>query len=182
MSPFSPINSIADLRDLARRRLPRALFDYIDRGSYDQLTLARNRADFDELELRQRVMVDVSRLSLDTMVLGERWNMPFGIAPTGLTGLFHRDGEIRAARAAHAAGVPFCLSTMSICAIEDVRAATPGDALVPVVLHARPLVHRSLDGAGASGALSRARAHARSAAAGAAAARSQRTASRFRRG
>jgi L-lactate dehydrogenase (cytochrome) len=121
-----PINSIADLRELTRRRLPRALFDYIDRGSYDEYTLAQNRADFDELQLRQRVMVDVSRLSLDTTVLGERWNMPFAIAPTGLTGLFHRDGEIRAARAAHAAGVPFCLSTMSICSIEDVRAATDG--------------------------------------------------------
>jgi L-lactate dehydrogenase (cytochrome) len=120
------INSIADLRELTRRRLPRALFDYIDRGSYDEHTLARNRADFDQLELRQRVMLDVSRVSLDTTVLGQRWNLPFGIAPTGLTGLFHRDGEIRAARAAHAAGVPFCLSTMSICSIEDVRAATDG--------------------------------------------------------
>ncbi len=119
-------NSIADLRELARRRLPRALFDYIDRGSYDEHTLLRNRADFDALLLRQRVMRDVSSLSLETTVLGERWRMPFAIAPTGLTGLFHRDGEIRAARAAHAAGVPFCLSTMSICAIEDVRAATTG--------------------------------------------------------
>jgi len=118
------INSIADLRELARRRLPRALFDYIDRGSYDELTLLRNRADFDAVLLRQRVMTDVSRLSLETTVLGERWRMPLGIAPTGLTGLFHRDGEIRAARAAHAAGVPFCLSTMSICSIEDVRAAS----------------------------------------------------------
>jgi L-lactate dehydrogenase (cytochrome) len=119
-------NSIADLRELARRRLPRALFDYIDRGSYDEHTLLRNRADFDALLLRQRVMRDVSSLSLETTVLGERWRMPFAIAPTGLTGLFHRDGEIRAARAAHAAGVPFCLSTMSICSIEDVRAATTG--------------------------------------------------------
>jgi L-lactate dehydrogenase (cytochrome) len=119
-------SSIADLRELARRRLPRALFDYIDRGSYDELTLTRNRADFDSILLRQRVMRDVSTLSLETTVLGERWPMPFAIAPTGLTGLFHRDGEIRAARAAHAAGVPFCLSTMSICSIEDVRAATSG--------------------------------------------------------
>ena len=126
MSPFSPINSIADLRDMARRRLPLALFDYIDRGSYDEHTLARNRTDFDALLLRQRVMTDVSRLSLETTVLGEHCSMPVGIAPTGLTGLFHRDGEIRAARAAHAAGLPFCLSTMSICSIEEVRNATSG--------------------------------------------------------
>jgi L-lactate dehydrogenase (cytochrome) len=120
------ITSISDLRERARRRLPRALFDYADRGSYDELTLRRNRADFEQLQLRQRVMVDVSRLSLGTTVLGEHWKMPIGIAPTGLTGLFHRDGEIRGARAAQAAGVPFTLSTMSICSLEDVRAAVQG--------------------------------------------------------
>src|SRR5262245_24505046 len=107
------VNSIADLRELARRRLPRALYEYIERGSYDELTWARNRADFRHITLCQRVMVDVSRLSLATTVLGESWQFPVALAPTGLTGLFHRDGEIQAARAAHAAGVPFCLSTMS---------------------------------------------------------------------
>jgi L-lactate dehydrogenase (cytochrome) len=111
---------------LARRRIPRALFDYIDRGSYDELTWTRNRDDLRRLQLRQRVMVDVSRLSVGTTVLGESWNMPVALAPTGLTGFFHRDGEIEAARAAQAAGVPFCLSTMSICSIEDVRAAVKG--------------------------------------------------------
>jgi len=120
------INSIADLRELAQRRLPRALFDYIDRGSYDEHTWARNRDDLRTLTLRQRVMVDVSRLSSGTRVLGEAWTIPFAPAPTGLTGLFWRDGEILAARAAQAAGVPFCLSTMSICSIEDVRAAFSG--------------------------------------------------------
>ncbi|HTU65342.1 MAG TPA: alpha-hydroxy acid oxidase [Steroidobacteraceae bacterium] len=121
-----PANSIADLRDLARARLPRALFDYIDRGSYDERTWARNRDDLRALTLRQRVLVDVSRLSLATTVLGEPWSMPVGIAPTGLTGLFWRDGEIAAARAARAAGVPFCLSTMSICSLEDVRGSVDG--------------------------------------------------------
>ena len=120
------INSIADLREIARRRLPRALFDYIDRGSYDEQTLRRNHEDFERLQLRQRVMVDVSRLSTGTTVLGEHWKMPVGLAPTGLTGLFSRDGEIQAARAAQTAGVPFTLSTMSICSIEDVRAAVAG--------------------------------------------------------
>jgi len=120
------INSIADLRDLARRRLPRALFEYIERGSYDERTLARNRDDLRNIELRQRVMIDVSKLDTATQVLGERWAMPVAPAPTGLTGLFRRDGEILAARAAQAAGVPFCLSTMSICSIEDVRAGFDG--------------------------------------------------------
>jgi L-lactate dehydrogenase (cytochrome) len=121
-----PWNSIEDLRVLARRRIPRALFDYIDRGSYDEVTWTRNRDDLRSLELRQRVMVDVSRITVGTTVLGEPWKMPVGLAPTGLTGFFHRDGEIEAARAAQAAGVPFCLSTMSICSIEDVRAAVEG--------------------------------------------------------
>jgi L-lactate dehydrogenase (cytochrome) len=125
MSPF-PINSIEDLRVIARRRIPRALFDYIDRGSYDELTWHRNRDDLRAIQLRQRVMVDVSRISVGTTVLGEHWNLPVGLAPTGLTGFFHRDGEIHAARAAQLAGVPFCLSTMSICSIEDVRAAVEG--------------------------------------------------------
>jgi L-lactate dehydrogenase (cytochrome) len=124
--PISVINSIADLRALARRRIPRALFDYIDRGSYDEHTWRRNASDLRELTLRQRVLVDVSRLSTAVTVLGETWKMPVALAPTGLTGFFHRDGEILAARAAQAAGVPFCLSTMSICSLEDVRAAVSG--------------------------------------------------------
>jgi L-lactate dehydrogenase (cytochrome) len=117
------INSIEDLRGLARRRIPRALFDYIDRGSYDELTWRRNASDLRNLPLRQRVLVDVSRLSTGVTVLGEQWKLPVALAPTGLTGFFHRDGEILAARAAQTAGVPFCLSTMSICSLEDVRAA-----------------------------------------------------------
>jgi L-lactate dehydrogenase (cytochrome) len=118
------INSIADLRDLARRRVPRAIFDYADRGSYDEVTLQRNRRDLDALQFRQRVMIDLTRLSLATTLLGEPATMPLAIAPTGLTGLFHANGEIHGARAAQEFGIPFCLSTMSICSIEDVRAAT----------------------------------------------------------
>lgn len=114
------ITSIADLRELASRRVPRALFDYADRGSYDELTLMRNRADFDALQFRQRVAVDVSQQSLDTTLVGQHVAMPVAIAPTGLTGFYHRDGEIVGAQAAQAFGIPFCLSTMSICSIEDV--------------------------------------------------------------
>ena len=116
------ITSISDFRELARKRIPRAMFDYADRGSYDEITIRRNRQDFDALAIRQRVMVDLSAQSVETTVLGQRWAMPLGIAPTGLTGLFYGDGEIHGARAAKAFGVPFCLSTMSICSIEDVQA------------------------------------------------------------
>jgi L-lactate dehydrogenase (cytochrome) len=118
------IQSIGDLRQLARRRIPRALFDYADGGSYEELTLRRNGADLDALSFRQRVMVDVSELSLGTTLLGLPVSMPLAIAPTGLAGFFHADGEILGARAAADFGIPFCLSTMSICSIEDVRAAT----------------------------------------------------------
>ncbi len=118
------IQSIDDLRKMARRRIPRAIFDYADGGSYQERTLRANAADLDALSFRQRVMVDVSSTSLATTVLGTGISMPLAIAPTGLAGLFHADGEILGARAAAAFGIPFCLSTMSICSIEDVRAAT----------------------------------------------------------
>ena len=117
------LNSIEDLRQEARRHVPRAIFDYADRGSYDEVTFNRNLADLAALQLRQRVMVDVSRQQLATQILGEDWAIPVGIGPTGLTGLFHANGEMLGARAAQAFGVPFCLSTMSICSIEDVRGA-----------------------------------------------------------
>jgi L-lactate dehydrogenase (cytochrome) len=118
------IQSIDDLRKMARRRIPRVIFDYADGGSYQERTLRANAADLDALSFRQRVMVDVSSTSLATTLLGTEISMPLAIAPTGLAGLFHADGEILGARAAAAFGIPFCLSTMSICSIEDVRAAT----------------------------------------------------------
>lgn len=117
------ITNITDLREKARARLPRAIFDYADRGSYEEITLRANRRDLEALRFRQRVMVDVSTRLLGTTVVGQPMTIPVGIAPTGLAGLFYRDGEIQGARAAEAFGVPFCLSTMSICSIEDVRAA-----------------------------------------------------------
>jgi L-lactate dehydrogenase (cytochrome) len=117
-------NSIADLRELARRRVPRALFEYIDRGSYDELTLKRNRADLEALQFRQRVLIDVAKQSLEKHILGVPAAMPLAIGPTGMAGLIHANGEILAAQAAEAFGIPFCLSTVSICSIEDVRAAT----------------------------------------------------------
>ena len=94
------LNSIEDLRQEARRRVPKAIFDYADRGSYDEVTFNRNLADLAAIQLRQRVMVDVSQQQLATTILGERWEIPVGIGPTGLTGLFHANGEMLGARAA----------------------------------------------------------------------------------
>jgi L-lactate dehydrogenase (cytochrome) len=118
------ITNIEDLRQLARKRVPRAIFEYFDGGSYDELSHRANTEDLKAIRFRQRVLVDTSQRSLETTMLGEKVAMPVAIAPTGLTGLMHGDGEILAARAAEAAGIKFTLSTMSICSIEDVRAAT----------------------------------------------------------
>lgn len=117
------ITSIQDLRELARQRVPRAIFEYADRGSYDELTIARNRSDLQAIEFRQRVMRDLSKLSVASTMLGLPVTMPLAIAPTGLTGLLYGDGEIHGARAALAFGIPFTLSTLSICSIEDVHRA-----------------------------------------------------------
>jgi L-lactate dehydrogenase (cytochrome) len=119
-----PVTNIMDLRALARRRVPRAFFEYADRGSYDESTLHENWAALARIRLRQRVMIDVDDRSLATEIMGQPVSMPLAIAPTGLTGLQHGSGEIHGARAAARAGIPFCLSTMSICSIEQVRAAT----------------------------------------------------------
>ena len=117
------ITNVLDLRELARCRVPRAFFEYADRGSYDEITLRDNRKALEAIRLRQRVMVDVDQRNLATTILGETVSMPLAIAPTGLTGLQWGGGEILGARAAEAAGIPFCLSTMSICSLEQVRAA-----------------------------------------------------------
>jgi L-lactate dehydrogenase (cytochrome) len=114
---------IEDLRRVARRKVPKAFFDYVEAGSYAQETLAANRADLEHIKLRQRVLVDVSQRDLATTIIGERAALPLALAPIGLCGMQHGDGEILACRAAQAAGIPFTLSTMSICSIEDVAAA-----------------------------------------------------------
>jgi len=114
--------SIGDYRALARRRLPRMLFDYIDGGAYDEVTLARNVQALREVRLRQRVMRDVSSISLSTELFGQALSMPLVLAPVGLSGLYARRGEVQAARAAEGAGVTSCRSTMSICSVEEVAA------------------------------------------------------------
>ena len=114
---------IEDLRQAARRKVPRAFFDYAESGSYSEQTLNANRADLERIRLRQRVLSDVSHRTTKTAILGEPAALPLVLAPIGLCGMQHGDGEILACRAAQAAGIPFTLSTMSICSIEDVAAA-----------------------------------------------------------
>lgn len=114
------ITCVEDLRVLARRRTPRMFYDYCASGSWSESTLRANEADFAAIRFRQRVAVDMSNRSLASTMLGEPVSMPVGLAPTGLSGMQHADGEILAARAAAKAGVPYTLSTMSICSIEDV--------------------------------------------------------------
>jgi L-lactate dehydrogenase (cytochrome) len=116
--------STADYRRLAEKRLPRFLFDYIDGGAYQEVTLAENVADFHALRMKQRVMRDVSRLDTGVELLGERWSMPVALAPIGLGGMMARRAEVQAKRAADAAGVPFCLSTVAICSLEEVAAVS----------------------------------------------------------
>ncbi|HEX6319098.1 MAG TPA: alpha-hydroxy acid oxidase [Burkholderiales bacterium] len=117
------VTCIEDLRELSRKRIARAIFDYVDRGSYAEATLRANRADLELLTLRQRVGIDVDGRSTRGTMLGQQVTMPAALAPIGLCGLNWADGEILAARAAERFGVPFTLSTMSICSIEDVAAA-----------------------------------------------------------
>jgi L-lactate dehydrogenase (cytochrome) len=118
------VTCIADLRELARRRVPRAFFDYADSGSYNEETLRANRADLEAIKLKQRVLVDVSSRSLETTIVGQKVAAPLILAPVGLLGMQHGDGEILAAEAANEAGIPFSLSTMSIASIEHVAEAT----------------------------------------------------------
>ena len=117
------VTCIEDLRQLSKKRIAKAIFDYVDRGSYSEATLRANRADLESLTLRQRVAIDVDHRSTRTTMAGQDVAMPVALAPTGLTGLNWADGEILAARAAERFGVPFTLSTMSICSIEDVASA-----------------------------------------------------------
>lgn len=120
------ITEIADLRALSRRRVPRMFFEYLDAGSWTEGTMHANASDLQAIRLRQRVAVPIDARSLRTRMVGQDVAMPVALAPTGLTGMQHADGEMLAARAAKAFGIPFALSTMSICSMEDVSAAVQG--------------------------------------------------------
>ena len=127
MKPLRRAAAVSDFREAARRRLPNMLFEYIDGGSYAEQTLRCNTGDFELLSLRQRVMVqDLSNLDMSVETLGQRLSFPVGLAPVGMAGMYARRGEVQAARAAASTGVPFCLSTMGICSLEEVaQAGTP---------------------------------------------------------
>lgn len=119
-----PSLEISDLKALAKRRVPKMFFDYADSGAWTEGTYRANEADYHKIKLRQRVLVDMTNRSLATTMIGQKVSMPVALSPTGLTGMQHADGEMLAAQAAEEFGVPFTLSTMSICSIEDVASVT----------------------------------------------------------
>lgn len=121
---MSVITCVEDMRRMAKRRIPRMFYDYVDSGSWTESTYRANESDLAPLQFRQRVAVDVSERSTATMMIGQAARMPVAIAPVGLAGMLRADGEIYAARAAEAFGVPFTLSTMSMCSLEDIDAHT----------------------------------------------------------
>ena len=145
------ITTIEDLRVLAEKRVPRMFYDYADSGSWTESTYRANESDFQKIKLRQRVAVNMEGRSTATTMIGQHVAMPVAIAPTGLTGMQHADGEILAARAAKKFGIPFTLSTMSICSIEDVaKHAGEGFWFQLYVMKDRPFIERLIDRAKAA--------------------------------
>lgn len=148
----TPITCIEDLRRLARRRVPRMFYDYADAGSWTESTYRANHADLQRIRLRQRVAMDIERRSLSSTLIGEPVTMPVALAPCGMTGMQHADGEILAARAAAAFGVPFTLSTVSVCSIEDVAEhAGRGFWFQLYMMRDRGFIERLIDRAKAAG-------------------------------
>lgn len=148
---MSVITNIEDLRVLAQRRVPRMFYDYTDSGSWTESTYRANSSDFADLKFRQRVAVNMENRTLETTMVGQTVSMPVALAPTGLTGMQHADGEILAAKAAEKFGIPFTLSTMSICSIEDVAARTSKPFWFQVyVMKDRDFVNRLIDRAKAA--------------------------------
>ncbi|CAG1000882.1 partial L-lactate dehydrogenase (cytochrome), partial [Gammaproteobacteria bacterium] len=145
------ITNIEDLRVIAQRRVPRMFYDYADSGSWTESTYRANQADFQSIKLRQRVAVNMEGRTTATTMVGIDVALPVAIAPVGLTGMQHADGEIHAARAAEKAGIPFTLSTMSICSIEDVAAATTKPFWFQLyVMRDRDFIERLIDRAKAA--------------------------------
>jgi L-lactate dehydrogenase (cytochrome) len=146
------ITTIEDLRVLAKKRVPRMFYDYADAGSWTESTYRANEADFGKIKFRQRVAVNLENRTLRSTMIGQDVAMPVALAPTGLTGMQHPDGEILAARAAEKFGVPFTLSTMSICSIEDVAANTTKPFWFQLyVMRDRPFIERLIERARAAG-------------------------------
>ncbi|MCT8970441.1 alpha-hydroxy acid oxidase [Microbaculum marinisediminis] len=149
---MGPVVEIADLERLARRRVPKMFFDYADSGAWTESTYRANSEDFGKIKLRQRVAVDMTNRSLETTMIGQTVAMPVALAPVGLTGMQHADGEILAAKAAAAFGVPFTLSTMSICSLEAVAEATKKPFWFQLyVMRDRDFINALIDRAKAAG-------------------------------
>ena len=117
---MAPITNIEDLRVLHERRVPRMFYDYVDTGSWTESTYRANESDFQKIKFRQRVAINMDNRSIASTMLGESVSMPVALSPVGMTGMQHADGEILVAKAADKFGVPYCLSTMSICSMEEV--------------------------------------------------------------
>ena len=146
------VTSIEDLRVLMKKRVPRMFYDYVDTGSWTESTYRANEADFKPIKFRQRVAVNMENRTLRTQMIGQDVAMPVAIAPTGSTGMMHADGEILAARAAEKFGIPFTLSTMSICSIEDIAAHTKAPFWFQLyVMRDREFVEGLIDRAKAAG-------------------------------
>src|ERR1700716_861188 len=148
---MSVITNIEDLRILAKKRVPRIFYDYADSGSWTESTYRANQNDFANIKFRQRVAVNMENRTLATTMAGQQVSMPVALAPTGLTGMQHADGEILAAKAAEKFGIPFTLSTMSICSIEDVAASTKAPFWFQLyVMKDRDFIERLIDRAKAA--------------------------------
>ena len=146
------ISSASDYREAARRKLPRFLFDYIDGGAYAEHTLAANTADLASVSLRQRILKNVGQLSLETTLFGQKLAMPVILSPVGLTGMYARRGEVQAAQAAAGKGVPYCLSTVSVCPIEEVASQSSAPIWFQLyVLKDRGFMRNALERAQAAG-------------------------------
>ena len=144
--------STEDYRQLARQRLPKFLFDYVDGGATDEHTLAANVADWHNVNLRQRVLIDVDQIDTRSTLAGQPCGMPLALAPVGLAGMLARRGEVQAARAAAALSLPFSLSTVGICSVDEVQAATPTPCWFQLyMLRDRGVVRAMLEKAWASG-------------------------------
>ena len=146
------ISSISDYREGARRKLPPFLFHYIDGGAYAERTLQRNTTDLSDIALRQRILKNMSELSLETELFGEKMKMPVALSPVGLTGMYARRGEVQAAKAAQSRGIPFTLSTVSVCPIEEVQSQVPNPIWFQLyVLKDRGFMKNVLERAAAQG-------------------------------
>lgn len=149
---MAPVVEIADLERIARRRVPKLFFDYVSAGSWSESTLRANVQDFEKIKLRQRVLVDMTDRSIETTMIGQKVAMPVALAPIGICGMQHADGEILAAKAAEEFGVPFTLSTMSVCSIETVAAATKRPFWFQLyVMRDRDFINALIDRAKAAG-------------------------------